>query len=191
MGAMKEWITYMMQFGNLTVQQAALVESRMTEVRLQKNAYFSEPGKIPRQVGFILDGVIRSCYVNSQGEEITRCFVSAQSLIVDYDHFEAGTAASEYLQAITDCRLIVMAKNDWEELSQTVAGWDNLRNKMIQKCLFWKTRKGPVISQDATTRYLEFIENHPTLTNRIPLAYIASYLGVTQQSLSRIRKNIR
>jgi len=47
------------------------------------------------------------------------------------------------------------------------------------------------VEQDATTRYLEFLENFPTLVNRIPLSYIASYLGITQPTLSRIRKNIR
>ena len=85
----------------------------------------------------------------------------------------------------------MFSKQNWEELSDTIADWDNIANKMIQKCLFQKTRKYPVISQDATTRYLEFMENYPSLTNRIPLAYLASYLGITQQSLSRIRRNIR
>ncbi|MFY7814378.1 MAG: Crp/Fnr family transcriptional regulator, partial [Chryseobacterium taeanense] len=47
------------------------------------------------------------------------------------------------------------------------------------------------ITEDATTRYLKFLEIYPTAVNRIPLSYIASYLGVTQSSLSRIRKNIK
>lgn len=54
--------------------------------------------------------------------------------------------------------------------------------------MYQKSRKGLVVSQDATTRYLEFMENYPSLINRVPLTYIASYLGVTQQLLSRIRK---
>jgi CRP-like cAMP-binding protein len=188
---MKELIAYILQFGNLNQQQIALVEQHMTVVELPKDTYFSEAGKIPRQVGFIVTGVMRGCYYNNKGEEITRCFVSENSLVVDYAHFEAQTAAAEYLQAATDCQLIVFSKRNWEELSETIVGLDLIMSKMIQKCLFQKSRKGPVISQDATTRYLEFLEQHPSLTNRIPLAYIASYLGVTQQSLSRIRKNIR
>jgi CRP-like cAMP-binding protein len=112
-------------------------------------------------------------------------------MVVDYVNFEAVTTSSEYLQAITDCRLVVFSKADWEELSHTIVGWDNIKNKIVQKCLYQKSRKSPVVSQDATTRYLEFLQNYPSLTNRIPLAFIASYLGVTQQSLSRIRKNIR
>ncbi|HLU90265.1 MAG TPA: hypothetical protein VKZ51_10570, partial [Cyclobacteriaceae bacterium] len=89
------------------------------------------------------------------------------------------------------CKLMVFSKPNWEELSSTIVGWDNIKNKMVQLCMFQKSRKGPVISQDATTRYLEFMENYPSLLNRVPLSYIASYLGVTQQSLSRIRKNVR
>ena len=188
---MKELIEFILQFGNLNKQQMDLVERNITEMELKKDQYFSEAGKIPRQVGFIVAGVVRGCYYNNKGEEITRCFISENNLIVDYANLETVTASSEYLQAITDCKLIVFSKQNWDELSQTIVSWDNIKNKMIQKCLFQKSRKSPVISQDATSRYLEFMENYPSLTNRIPLAYVASYLGVTQQSLSRIRKNIR
>lgn len=188
---MKELIEYILQFGNLNKQQIDFIQTKVREVELQKEEYFSEAGKIPRQVGFVVDGIIRGCYYNNKGEEITRCFISENSLVADYVNFDAGTSSAEYLQACTDCKLIVFSKESWEELSHTIVGWDTIKNKMVQKCMYQKSRKGPVISQDATTRYREFMENYPSLVNRIPLAYIASYLGVTQQSLSRIRKNIR
>jgi len=188
---MEELIAYILQFGNLNKQQIALISKKATETELLKDAYFSEAGKIPLQVGFVVEGVIRGCYFNNKGEEITRCFIAENSLVVDYVHFEANTVSSEYIQACTDCKLMVFSKENWEELSQIIVGWDAIKNKMVQVCMYQKSRKGPVISQDATTRYLEFMENYPSLVNRIPLTYIASYLGVTQQSLSRIRKNIR
>ncbi|WP_341903002.1 Crp/Fnr family transcriptional regulator [Fluviicola taffensis] len=188
---MEDFIEYILQFGSLNKQQIDFIKAQTTVLELQKDAYFSEAGKVPKQVGFVVEGVIRGCYYNNKGEEITRCFISENSLVVDYFNFENSTASSEYLQAGTDCRLIVFSKQNWEDLSETIVGWDTIKNKMVQKCLFQKSRKGPVISQDATTRYLEFMANYPSLINRIPLAYIASYLGVTQQSLSRIRKNIR
>jgi CRP-like cAMP-binding protein len=188
---MEKLIEYILQFGNLNKQQAELIQSKVSETALRKGEYFSEAGKIPRQVGFVLEGVVRGCYYNNMGEEITRCFIPENNLVVDYVNFEAGTASAEYLQAGTDCRLLVFAKQDWEELSHTIVGWDAIKAKMVQRCFYQKSRKSPVISQDATTRYLEFLENYPTVANRVALAHIASYLGVTQQSLSRIRKNIR
>lgn len=188
---MEELIEFILQFGNLNRQQIDLITGKVKEIRLRKDEYFSEAGKIPRQVSFVVEGVIRGCYYNNKGEEITRCFIAENNLAVDYVNFEANSASAEYLQAGTDCRLMVFSKQDWEELSHTIVEWDNIKNKMVQKCLYQKSRKSPVISQDATTRYLEFLENYPTLTNRVALSYIASYLGVTQQSLSRIRKNIK
>ncbi|MDR6733298.1 Crp/Fnr family transcriptional regulator [Sphingobacterium sp. 2149] len=188
---MEELIEYILQFGSLNKQQIELVISKGQILQIKKEDYFSEAGKIPKEVGFITEGVVRGCYYNNKGEEITRCFISENSLVCDYVNFEANSLSSEYLQAITDCSLIVFSKKNWEELSHTIVGWDNIKNKMVQLCMYQKSRKGPVISQDATTRYLEFLENYPSLTNRVSLSHIASYLGVTQQSLSRIRKNVR
>lgn len=188
---MEEMIAYFLKFGTLNKQQIELIVSKGQILELKKEDYFSEAGKIPRQVGFVVEGVIRGCDYNNKGEEITRCFINENNLVCDYVNFEANTASSEYIQAITDYRLVVFSRKDWEELSLIIVGWDPIKNKMVQLCMHQKSRKGPVISQDATTRYLEFMENYPLLVNRIPLSNIASYLGVTQQSLSRIRKNIR
>jgi hypothetical protein len=79
-----------------------------------------------------------------------------------------------------------------KELSLTILIWDDIINKITNKALVEKVNKiSPMLSEDATERYLSFFKNFPTLANRIPLSYLASYLGITQSSLSRIRKNIR
>jgi CRP-like cAMP-binding protein len=189
---MKEFIDYILQFGNLNKQQIDFIEEKATEIELHKDGYLSEAGKISRQVGFIVEGIIRVCYYNNKGEDITRYFFEENHLVVDLRSFENNIEASEYVQAVTNCKLVVISKQDWEEIARTIVGWDNIVNKIFQNALIQKLeRRSPLIEQDATTRYLTFMEKYPQLANRIPLSYLASYLGITQSSLSRIRKNIR
>ncbi|WP_299183044.1 Crp/Fnr family transcriptional regulator [uncultured Chryseobacterium sp.] len=189
---MEKLIEYILQFGNLNQQQIDFVKSKATELELKKDDYFSEAGKIPRQMGFVLEGIFRFCYYNNKGEEITNYFVDENNFVSDQQKFEAQVVASDYIQAVTDCKLLVFSKKDWDEIGNTIVGWDAITGLILKNCLL-KTieRRSPLVSEDATTRYLSFIEKCPTLINRVPLSYIASYLGVTQQSLSRIRKNIR
>ncbi|MGO3241234.1 MAG: Crp/Fnr family transcriptional regulator [Sphingobacteriaceae bacterium] len=114
------------------------------------------------------------------------------NFFVDLNSFDNKIPSSGYIQAITDCKLIVFSQQDWQELSNTIVGWDKIVQKIISKAMLEKIDKvNPLVSEDATTRYLTFLKKYPTLANRIPLSYLASYLGITQQSLSRIRKNIR
>lgn len=186
---MKEFIAYILQFDNLNPQQMELISKKAHELELRKDDYFAEAGKVLKQVGFIIEGVLRICYYNNKGEEITRYFMDENHLLFNPYNSEPF---AEYVQAATDCRLLVFSNKDWEETSNTIVGWDNIIQKIIQKTLVEKLeRRSPLVEQDATTRYLMFMEKFPTLANRIPLFYIASYLGITQSSLSRIRKNIR
>ncbi|ANI87879.1 cyclic nucleotide-binding protein [Arachidicoccus ginsenosidimutans] len=189
---MEELTNFILQFGNLNTQQIELIAKKAMEIELHRDAYFSEAGKVPRQVGFILEGILRVCYYDNKGEEVTKYFIDENHLIVDWHHFESNIAASEYVQAVTDCKMLIFSKQHWEELSDTIVGWDNIVHKIIRKALSEKLdRRSPLVSEDATTRYLTFIEKFPSIANRVPLSYIASYLGITQSSLSRIRKNIR
>lgn len=187
---MNEFIAYILQFGNLNQQQIAFISKKANELALRKDAYFVEAGKPLKQVGFVVEGVFRICYYNNKGEEITRYFIEENHLIFNpYNNDEPFT---EYIQATTNCKLIAFSKQDWKEISDTIVGWEAILQKIITKALAQKLqRRSPLVEQDATTRYLEFIEKFPTLVNRVPLSYIASYLGITQSSLSRIRKEIR
>ncbi|MBP1163151.1 MULTISPECIES: Crp/Fnr family transcriptional regulator [unclassified Chryseobacterium] len=185
---MKEFIEYILQFGHLNQQQIDLITSKAKEIELSKDEYFAEAGKVLRQVGFLLDGILRICYYNSKGEEITKIFLEENHLLFNLKN----VPSTEYIQAATHCQLLVFSNQDWKDISDTIIDWENIIQKITNKALAQKLeRVSPLVAQDATTRYLEFMEKYPTLVNRIPLSYIASYLGITQQSLSRIRKNIR
>lgn len=189
---MEKFIDYVLQFGNLNKQQIDLITSKATELDLRKDEYYWEAGKTVKQIGFLTDGVIRVFYYNNKSEEITRYFIDENHLILSGNSINEIYTPSEYLSAITDCKLIVFSKRDWKDISETIMDWDNILQKITAKYHTEKiARRSELVSQDATTRYLDFIEKFPTLINRVPLSFIASYLGITQSSLSRIRKNIR
>ncbi len=188
---MKELIEYILQFGSLNEQQIDLISKKASELQLQKNEYYLEAGKISKQFGFIIEGIARVCYYNNKGEEITKYFIEENNILVNLDSFDNEIPSSSYVQAVTNCKLIIFSKKDWKELSNTIIGWDTIVHKIISKALLQKIERiSPLVSEDATTNYLTFMEKYPNLSNRIPLSFIASYLGVTQSSLSRIRKSI-
>lgn len=189
---MEKFIEYILQFGNLNKQQIDLITSKATETELRKDEYYWEAGKTVKQIGFLTDGVLRVYYYNNKGEEITRYFIDENHLILSGNTIDEMYTPSEYLSAITDCRLVVFSKQNWKDISETIIGWENIIQKIISKYHSEKmARRSELISQDGTERYLDFIQKFPILVNRVPLSFIASYLGITQSSLSRIRKNIR
>ena len=188
---MEKFIAYILQFGNLNKQQIAFIKSKGAEIELHKDDYYWEAGKTVKQIGFLTDGVFRVYYYNNKSEEITRYFIDENHLILSGTIDEMYTP-SEYLSAITDCKLVVFSIQDWKEISETIIGWDAILQKIVSKYHSEKlARRSELISQDGTERYLDFIQKFPTLVNRVPLSFIASYLGITQSSLSRIRKNVR
>lgn len=189
---MEPFVNYILQFGNLNQQQTGFILSKAKTMELRKEDYFSEAGKIPRYVGFLLEGVVRFCYYNNRKEEITHSFVEENNFVSDQQRFEAQIISSEYIQAETDCKLLVFSKKDWDEIGNTIVGWAAIENLIQKNCLLKAIeRRSPLVSEDATSRYQLFNEHFPGLVNRVPLSHVASYLGITQQSLSRIRRNVR
>jgi cAMP-binding proteins - catabolite gene activator and regulatory subunit of cAMP-dependent protein kinases len=189
---MEAFIDYVLQFGNLNKRQIDLISGKASTLTLHKGDNYWEAGKRVNQIGFLIKGTIRVYYYNHKGEEITRYFIDENHLILSGYTIEEIYTPSEYLAAVTDCTMIVFSKQDWKEIADTIIGWDAILQKITAKYHKEKiARRSGLISQDATTRYLDFMAQFPALANRVPLSYIASYLGITQSSLSRIRKNIR
>ena len=188
---MKAFMDYILPFGDLDKDQIDLILSKATIRDLRRETYFSEAGKIPQEVGFILDGVFRFFYYNAKGEEITNYFIDRNTFVTDYMKFEDKAVATEYVQAVTDSKMLIFSRKSWDEIADSIVGWDQIAHKLYKKCLTEAiARRSPLVSENATTRYLSFLESFPTIAHRVPLSHVASYLGITQQSLSRIRRNI-
>ncbi len=188
---MQQLIDTILQYGSLTQQQIELITSK-TEIRLLKaGEYFSEAGRTANEVGFVTKGIFRVCYYSKDGNEITRYFIDENNFLVDLNSFSYQIPSSEYIQAVTDVELVVFKRKNLTDIANTIIGWDKITNQITTKAFLDKVNRiSPMLAEDATTRYINFLEQFPKLALRIPLSYLASYLGITQQSLSRIRKNI-
>jgi CRP-like cAMP-binding protein len=188
---MEDLIAYLLQFGQLDEQQRDLILSKAKCKSIAKGDYFSEAGKISRQIGYVTQGIFRICYYDRQGDDITRYFVYESRFAVDINSFRDQTPSAEYIEAVTDCQVLAFSKDDFTELAAVIPGWQDIFVKITSYVLENKLKfTSNMLVQDAQTRYLNFLDHYPGLANRVPLAMIASYLGITPSSLSRVRKSI-
>lgn len=188
---MEKLINYLLQFGHLNPQQLDLVKNNAVTKLLQRDEFYFEAGRVQREVAFLTEGIIRICYYNRDGDDITKYFLDENNFVVDVTSYTQQIPSAEYAQAMTDCELVLISREAMQELSMTIIGWDDIISKITAKGLADKVNRiSPMMREDATERYLNFMQKFPGLVHRIPLAYLASFLGITPSSLSRIRKQI-
>ncbi|MBV6646539.1 MAG: Crp/Fnr family transcriptional regulator [Cyclobacteriaceae bacterium] len=188
---MEQLINHLLTFNQLSDQQIALIKESAGIVEIQAGAYLSEAGRTVNQLAIVKEGILRVCYYNKDGEEITRYFIDENNLATDLSSFSNQIPSSEYVQAVMPTKLYVFRREILDDLSNTILIWDSLIQKVINKALMEKVNRiSPMLGEDAKTRYLEFHKRFPSLSNRIPLNYLASYIGITKSSLSRIRKEL-
>lgn len=186
---MEELINYLLQFGHLNQEQIAMIQSKAKFRTIKKGEYFSQAGKVADKVGYITEGVFRVCYYDKTGEGYTRYFVYENRFVADINSFRDEVPSAEYIEAVTDCSLLVFSKEGFEELSNTITDWSDIFTKITSYVMENKMKASSnMLVQDAHTRYLHFLDHYPGLANRVPLSMLASYLGITASSLSRIRK---
>ncbi|HET8861207.1 MAG TPA: cyclic nucleotide-binding domain-containing protein [Marivirga sp.] len=187
---MKALINYLLQYGQLSQVQIVLVKSKAKKLILTTGKYFSEAGKVAKQVAFVTNGILRVTYYNHEGLEITKYFIDENNFAVDLNSYTSKLPSTEYIQAVTDCTLTVFSADALKDLSLTIIGWDNIIGKITEKSLVEKVQWiSPMIGGSAKEKYLNLLERFTQLANRIPLSMRATYL-VTQSSLSWIRRNI-
>ncbi|WP_375584718.1 Crp/Fnr family transcriptional regulator [Cyclobacterium xiamenense] len=137
-------------------------------------------------------GMIRSFATNPSGDAITTGFTGPGEIAIEVASLFLGLPTEENMQALTDCRVWRIRLEAFQQLFNEIpafATWG--REWMTQALLTHKLRALRMITETARERYLRLQEEQPEIVKVVPLKYIASYLGITDSSLSRIRKEIR
>ncbi len=156
---------------------------------IEKDDFLIKEGMVCQEVGFILSGIFRSFYYSREAEEITYCFTFPNSFISAYSSYITGNPTPENIQAITPAEVFMVPKVELERLMESNIHWLAFAKRMAEaQYLEMEQRIFTLQKEKAEAKYQQLLTNQPELLQHIPLHYIASYLGITQRHLSRIRK---
>lgn len=175
-------------FTEAEMEEAILLFSRRT---LKKGSYFVEEGNKCSEVAFIEKGVFRSFYMAPNGNEMTYCFRFPGDMMAAYSAFITGKGSVEYIQALSDAELLVIPKDQIDILLTKSPAWIHfLKIIAEQQYLELEGRVFQLQRDSANDRYQNLIEEQPEYVRQISVQHLASYLGITQRHLSRIRKAV-
>lgn len=174
---------------NLTEEEMKLTLSGYVPKKIKANEFFLKEGEVCNSIGYVTKGLLRSYFYDDQANEITTNFFAEGSLIIAMDSFNNRTPSKEYIKAIEESDLNVVSYERQMEIYKLVPKWNqiclDLGNIKIGEML---KRNENFQTLSATERYQHFCDEFPQLLQRVNLGYIASYIGVDNATLSRIRK---
>lgn len=159
---------------------------------ITKKELIAENGKVCQKILFINNGYFRFFHYDAKGNEITSDFYFAPTFITSYTSFITAAPSLVNVQAMTDTEAIEINKNDLELVYSNYPKFERLGRLIAQQVAINSEKHlFLLLNQTAEIRYKTLLQNNAQYVNTIPLQYIASYLGITQETLSRMRKAAR
>lgn len=182
---------YINNFIQLPREEIGIIEKIVTYRKVKKNELIAENGKVCQKVWFSSEGYFRFYHIDSKGNEITSDFYFAPSFITSYTSFITGSPSFVNVQAMCDMEVLEFSKTDLINLYDKYPKIERLGRIIAEAvAIISEEHLFLLLNQSAEMRYKRLLNKNPEYVNTIPLQYIASYLGITQETLSRIRKSV-
>lgn len=165
--------------------------SAHTKVEFSKNDIILNEGEISNAYYLIESGLFRASVVDFNGNEITTEFYGQNQILIEVASLFLRTPSKENIQALTNSTAWKVEFDTFQTLFNSIEGFAEWgRTWMSTQLFITKQRSLNMLTQSATKRYLALIKEQPQIIKEVPLKYIATYLGITDTSLSRIRKEL-
>lgn len=181
---------YYQNFIPLSEENWELLESRLKILKLNKNELLHSEGEVCKYVTFVNRGLLRAFH-KVDGKEHIEAFFCENEYLSDYSSFLTQTPGKLFVEAIEDCELVLLDFESVQELYERVDSFQKF-GRLMAEYLFIEVsmRNNSLLFESPEQRYLKFSKNERDLQQRVPQYMIASYLGVTPEALSRIRKRL-
>lgn len=168
-----------------------LCKTLFQPVLMPKNRILEEEGKIPQYLYYIISGFLRLFYYNDNGDEVTTHINCPHGFFTSFSEFTNQTKASANVETITECQLLRISSPDYETLMSKSLFWKDYGMHVLQESITYnEDRSKDLATLSAEQRYLKLMKSYPDILQNVPLQYIASFLGIKPESLSRIRRNL-
>lgn len=162
-----------------------------THLRLQKNDFFVEEGNVCKYFCYINSGVLQHA-ITVQGEEKTTYLGLKNSSTSALNSFMHSVPSRKNIKAISDCDLWIIKSEDFSTLLKNNRAFKAFYYKLIEKQIYRiDDYRIDLLTLSPEERYHKLLENEPNLLQEVPLHYLASFLGISNRHMSRIRKNTK
>jgi CRP-like cAMP-binding protein len=167
-----------------------LILDQYERVVFAKNDFLIKEGATAAYYYFLETGFARSYAVDLQGNDITTKFFSSTDIVIDWHSYFLKTKCREDIQAITQCIAWKISFENFMKLFSIEAFREIGRTRLVSNYFELKNHSVSVIADPAKDRYINLLKAKPAIVQNVPLKQIATYLGITDTSLSRIRKEL-
>jgi CRP/FNR family transcriptional regulator len=158
------------------------------KTRLKKRQFLVQPGFVCQSQSYVLQGALRSYFVNTDGQEHTLQFAVEDWFISDFNSYINQSPASIYVEALEDSVVLQIDYTNVEHLCATNPKFERFFRMVAQKSFaFSQKRILSNLGLSAEERYLEFADMYPKIVQRVPQYALASYLGMTPEFLSKLK----
>lgn len=183
--------SYIRTYSLFSDEEIATIKSMAIPKRLKKKQYLLRQGNVCRFHTFVCSGCLRSFRIDDNGSEHIFSLSPANHWVSDRVSLVTETPSNEFIDALEDSEIIQFPVNSFKTLLKEIPNFDALNTKIItDECSTSRDRIYMMLSHQAEERYRQFIHCFPQLHHRIPIFMIASYLGITRETLTRIRSNM-
>jgi CRP-like cAMP-binding protein len=175
----------------LTEEEKLLSKSFFIPKKLRKKQYLLQEGDICKYVAFVEKGILRQYTVDDKGNEHILQFAFEGWWMADQYSFLTGEPSLYNIDALEDCELLLLTKQAEEQLLEKLPKFERFFRLLLQNNLIATLRRlESSLSDTAEEKYNQLIQSCPTLAERIPQHMLASFLGITPETVSRIRKQM-
>lgn len=175
----------------LTTEEEAYFTSILKKRTLRKKQYLLQAGDVSRQECFVNKGCLRTYLVDDDGQEHIVQFAVEEWWTGDMHSFITGQPSLYHIDALEDCELLLIEKQAWEKMFADIPKFERFFRMLLQNAFISMQRRiAENMSLSAEERYMNFLQKYAHFEQRLPQRQIASYLGITPESLSRIRKQM-
>lgn len=175
----------------LTEQELTLFSEKLSVITFQKKEIFIQSGQVQQSVGFIVSGLIRSYYVDDNGNEKTVRFYAERDYATHYTAFITQQPCKYTFQCLENTVLVLLSYENMQLTYRHIPTFEKYGRLVAEEILkMQQQRIESFVFQTAKERYIDFMKQRPDLNNRVSLSHLCSYLGIERQTLTRIRQKL-
>jgi CRP-like cAMP-binding protein len=185
-----ELIDFINILSGIKLLKKDLFPIKLVTKNIKKGAIILREGDYTKKIGFVINGLFRYYYNDFTGNERTKYFVKEYDFVFSLSSFIENKKSPLNIEALKDSKIIVAKSDDLYNLIQKNITWKSVYIKILENLYIKKEkREADFLLYNAKERYINFVKEYPILNTEIKQHYIASYLGITPESLSRIKNS--